>query len=70
MNMTKAEAIAKIQCDYGVNGVCIRPVSFHGWAILHQKDQYHAETVFSAETKEECQEVLRMAAQEVAHDFQ
>ena len=65
MNSTKAEAIARIQCDIGVNNVHVRPVSFKGWAILHQVDMYHAETIFSAKTKEECDEVVRLAAKEV-----
>ena len=64
MVLSKAEAIAKIQCDFGVNNVHVRPVSFKGWAILHQTDMYHAETIYSAETKEECDEIIRLAAQE------
>lgn len=64
MDSIKAEAIARIRNDFGVNGVHVRPISFQGWAILHQKDQYHAETIFSAETKEECDEIIRLAAKE------
>lgn len=62
MAMDRAEAIARIQCDIGVNNVHVRPVSFKGWAILHQTDEYHAETLFSAKTKEECDEIIREAA--------
>ena len=64
MGLSKVEAIAKIQCDFGVNGVHIRPVG-KGWAILHQKDMYHAETIYEAATEQECREVLREAVKEV-----
>ena len=62
MALDKAEAIARIQCDFGVNGVLVRPLGFKGWGILHQTDMYHAETIYSAATKEECDEVIREAA--------
>ena len=63
MALDKAEAIARIQCDFGVNGVHVRPLGFgRGWGILHQLDMYHAETIYSASTKEECEEVIREAA--------
>ena len=64
MTMVEAEAIARIQKDFGVNNVHVRPVSFKGWAILHQTDMYHAEIIFSAKTKEECDEIIRLAAKE------
>ena len=63
MSLNRVEAIAKIQCDFGVNGVHIRPVG-KGWAILHQKDMYHAETIFAAKTKEECEELMRLARED------
>lgn len=65
MDSITAEAVARIQCDIGVNNVHVRPISFKGWAILHQLDMYHAETIFSAKTKEECEEVIRLALKEV-----
>lgn len=61
MEMSRSELIARIQCDFGVNGVHVRPVG-NGWAILHQLDMYHAETLFSAKTKAECDEIIREAA--------
>ena len=67
MSMAKSEAIARIQCDYGVNGVCVRPVSNSKWAVLHVDSiNSRAEVIYSADTKEECDEVVRLAAKKEA----
>lgn len=65
MNAIKAEAIARIQCEFGINGVCVRPV-YRGWAVLHVDSLNScAETIYEAKTKEECDEIIRLAREEV-----
>lgn len=59
----KEKAIKRV-AEIGVNNIHIRPISFKGWGILHQLDMFHAETVFFAETEEECRDIVRCAIQE------
>ena len=63
LQISKEMAIKKVK-ELGVNNVHIRPISFNGWGIFHQLDMYHAETVFSAETEEECRDIVRSAIKE------
>ena len=54
------EVTAKIR-ELGVNAVLVRPAGI-GWAIFHPIDAYHAETLYSADSKEDCAALVRAAA--------
>lgn len=60
MTFYEAQAVATVR-EYGVNHMVIRPVAFEGWKIFHQTDACHAETVFAASTREECEDIIRKA---------
>lgn len=61
MNSVVSEAIARIQCDVGLDGIQLRNIPFHGWAIVHKVDEYRSDVIYSAGSKEECEEVIRLA---------
>ena len=61
MTSAIAEVVARIQCEIGINNVHVRPIGLKKWGITYQLDMYHAETLFSAETQEECERVLALA---------
>lgn len=60
MDSTKAEAIARITCDIGMEHVFVRPITHRGWGIFHLVGINSVEIVYSADTKEECYELLRL----------
>jgi hypothetical protein len=63
MGMREVEAIAKMQCDIGVNNVVIKPVSFKSFAIVDQNNHI----VYEARRKNEC-EIILAKAKEVTND--
>lgn len=60
MTLYEVQTIDLIK-EYGVNNLIIRPVSFEGWKIFHMTDSCHAEVIFSAGTREECEDIIRKA---------
>ena len=62
MDSYKIEAIARIQCDIGIDNVIIRPISFKGWAIVHPISNCQAEIIYEAKTEDECRALLAEAS--------
>lgn len=62
MTMAQAEMVNKI-LELGINRVKVRPIR-GGWAILHQIDSEHAESILRVDTKEECYELIALATKE------
>lgn len=64
MDTLKAEAIARIKCDIGVENVLVRPISHKGWAVVGVIDSFHAEQLYTAKTEQECYDLIRQAREE------
>ena len=61
LTMAKMEMIFKLR-EIGINKLKVRPMK-GGWAILQQIDPEHAESILITQTKEECDELIKLAAE-------
>lgn len=55
MTMRNAEAIARIECNVGIENAVIRHIAYKNWAIV---DITTNEILYTADTEDECKALL------------